>query len=48
MYRYYQPLLYCLVGLAVVGALAGLYYWNRFQQQKKRKAGKPAPSGKAA
>ncbi len=48
MYRYYKPLLYILVSLAVVGALVGLYYWRRFQQHKKREAGDSAPSRKAA
>jgi membrane protein YqaA with SNARE-associated domain len=48
MYRYYQPILYLLLSLVVVGALAGLYYWRRFQQQKKREARGLAPSRKAA
>ncbi len=47
MYRYYRPILYGLLSLAVVGALVGLYYWKRFQH-KKREAGEPAPSRKAA
>ena len=47
MYRYYGRILYGLLGLAVVGALVGLYYWRRFQH-KKREAGESAPSRKAA
>ena len=31
--RYYQPLLYILIALAVAGALAAIYYWRR-QRQK--------------
>ena len=48
MYRYYRPLLYGLLGLAVVGGVVGLYYWKRVQQHKKREAGEPAPTRKAA
>ena len=48
MYRYYRPILHALLVLAVVGGLVGLYYWRRFQQRKKREAGKPEPTQKAA
>ena len=33
--RYYQPLLYTLIGLAVVGGLVGLWYWIRHKHGKK-------------
>ena len=32
--RYYQPLLYTLIGLAVVGALVAIYYWLRQRETK--------------
>ena len=47
-HRYYTPILYTLLALAVVGALVGLYYWRRSKQHNKREAGEPAPTGKAA
>jgi membrane protein YqaA with SNARE-associated domain len=47
-HRYYTPILYIVVGLAVVGALVGLYYWRRSKQHQKQEAGEPAPSRKAA
>lgn len=31
--RYYLPLLYVLIGLAVAGSLTGLYYWWRYRQK---------------
>jgi membrane protein YqaA with SNARE-associated domain len=34
--KYYQPLLYVLISLAVLGSLAGLYYWWRNRKQRKR------------
>lgn len=43
---YYQPLLYILIGLAVLGSLVGLYFWWR---NKQRGSGKSrAPVKKAA
>jgi len=48
MYRYYQPILYTLLGLLVVGALAGLYYWRRFKQRQTRAANTSDPVHKAA
>jgi membrane protein YqaA with SNARE-associated domain len=32
--RYYRPLLYSLIGLAVVGALVGLYLWRQRRKDK--------------
>jgi membrane protein YqaA with SNARE-associated domain len=34
--RYYQPLLYILIGLAVIGAAVALYYWWRYKQKGRR------------
>ncbi len=38
--KYYQPLLYLLIGLAVLGSLVGVYFWwrNRHQRQAARRA----------
>jgi membrane protein YqaA with SNARE-associated domain len=45
--KYYQPLLYILIGLAVVGSLVGVYFWWR--NKNKGQAGRPsAPVRKAA
>ena len=44
--KYYQPLLYILIGLAVLGSLVGLYFWWRSKQ--KRQAGRGEPVKKAA
>jgi len=33
--KYYQPLLYVLIALAVAGTLAGLVYWWRSRQRKR-------------
>ncbi|MGB8887700.1 MAG: VTT domain-containing protein [Candidatus Korobacteraceae bacterium] len=33
--KYYQPLLYILIALAVVGGLVGLYYWLRYKRRGK-------------
>lgn len=40
--RYYQPLLYALIGLAVVGGLAGLCFWWRYRHQNKNQRGPKA------
>lgn len=40
--RYYQPLLYVLIGLTIVGALIALYYWVRYKQNRKHRRGTPA------
>ncbi len=32
--KYYQPLLYILIGIAVVGGLIALYYWRRYKRRK--------------
>jgi membrane protein YqaA with SNARE-associated domain len=48
MYRYYKPILYALLSLMVVGVLAGLYYWRRFRQHKKREAAEPQSVRKVA
>ncbi len=37
--RYYEPLLYALIALAVVGGLAGLYFWWRYRHQNKNRRG---------
>ncbi len=34
--RYYQPVLYALIGLAVVGGLAGFYFWRRYRQKQRK------------
>jgi membrane protein YqaA with SNARE-associated domain len=43
--RYYHPLLYTLIVLAVVGGLAGLYFWwryrNRGTHRRDEKDGRP-------
>lgn len=39
--RYYRPLLYGLIGLAVVGALVGLYLWRRRRKDKRPEASPP-------
>ncbi len=37
--RYYHPLLYVLIALAIVGGLAGLYFWWRLRRRKKKGPG---------
>jgi membrane protein DedA with SNARE-associated domain len=46
-HRYYTPILYGLLGLAVVGAFVGLYYWRRSKQHQQQ-AGQSAPTRKVA
>jgi membrane protein YqaA with SNARE-associated domain len=41
--HYYQPLLYILIGLAVVGGLAGLYFWMRYRRQRQNRRETKAP-----
>jgi membrane protein YqaA with SNARE-associated domain len=41
--RYYEPLLYGLIGLALVGGLVGLYFWWRYRHQRKNRRGTKAP-----
>ena len=41
---YYEPLLYALIGLAVVGGLVGLYFWLRYRHQKKNRRGSKSSS----
>ncbi len=41
--RYYRPLLYTLIALAVAGGLAGLYFWWRHQHRSKNGRGTDAP-----
>jgi len=48
IYRYYQPILYTLLGLVLVGALAGLYYWRRSKQRKKQGPDASQPAQRAA
>src|ERR1035437_2598409 len=40
--RYYQPLLYALIALAVVGGPAGLHFWWRCRRQSKNRRGTKA------
>jgi membrane protein YqaA with SNARE-associated domain len=40
--RYYRPLLYVLIALAVVGGLAALYFWWRHRHRSKRRHGSKA------
>jgi membrane protein DedA with SNARE-associated domain len=35
--RYYKPLLYALIGLAVLGGIAALFYFKRYRPQQQRK-----------
>jgi membrane protein YqaA with SNARE-associated domain len=44
--KYYQPLLYSLIALAVLASLTGLYYWQR--KRKKDKSGRHSGSVKKA
>jgi membrane protein YqaA with SNARE-associated domain len=39
--HYYQPLLYILIGLGVVGGLAGLFYWMRYKRNKQSRGSRP-------
>ena len=34
--RYYQPVLYALIGLAVVGGLVGFYFWRRYRHKQRK------------
>lgn len=43
MFHYYRPLLYTLVALAVIGGLAGLYYWKRVRKPKSPAESRSAP-----
>jgi membrane protein YqaA with SNARE-associated domain len=36
--RYYEPLLYLLIGLAVVGSLAAWFYWRRYRHSPETEA----------
>jgi membrane protein YqaA with SNARE-associated domain len=45
--KYYEPLLYILIALAVLGALAGLYFWWR-NKHKKGAHRRGTPATKAA
>ena len=40
--RYYRPVLYVLIALAVVGGAAGLYSWWRYRRQGKNRHGTKA------
>ncbi len=48
LHHYYKPVLYTLLGLVVVGALVGLYYWRRFKKRKKKESANSEPAHKAA
>ena len=39
--KYYEPMLYTLIALAVAGGLVGLYFWRRQRKQKARPATQP-------
>ena len=41
--RYYEPLLYALIAMAVVGGLTGLYFWWRYRRLNKNRRGTKAP-----
>lgn len=45
--KYYQPLLYILIGLAVLGGLIAVYFWWRTKHQG-RASGRSTPVKKAA
>ena len=45
--RYYMPVLYALIGLAVAGGLAALYYWRSYNRRHRR-AKTSHPTKKAA
>ncbi len=40
--RYYQPVLYALIALAVVSGLVGLYFWRRYQRKHAKRKSSPA------
>ena len=44
--RYYQPILYVLIALGVLGGLAALYYWRRYNVAHRRR--EQLPTRKAA
>lgn len=46
--KYYRPLLYSLIGLAVAASLGGFYYWWRNRKHKQRKSSDTAPAKKVA
>ncbi len=35
--RYYQPVLYALIAIAVVAGLVGFFYWRRYQHRQREK-----------
>jgi membrane protein YqaA with SNARE-associated domain len=41
--HYYQPLLYILIAMAVIGGLTGLYFWWRYRRQAKNRRDTKAP-----
>jgi membrane protein YqaA with SNARE-associated domain len=48
--KYYKPTLYALIGLSIVGGLAGLWAYLRYRQKQGKRGRKPsrAPRRKAA
>jgi membrane protein YqaA with SNARE-associated domain len=42
--RYYEPLLYALIGLSVLAGLVGLYFWLRYRHQNKNRRGSKSSS----
>jgi len=36
--RYYQPLLYILIAIALAGGAVGLYYWLRYRRRSKNRS----------
>jgi membrane protein YqaA with SNARE-associated domain len=39
--RYYQPALYALIALAVVGGLVSFYFWRRYQRRRQKTKSSP-------
>ena len=39
MYRYYEPMLYMLIGLAVVGGVGALLYWKWYWRAEEARPG---------
>jgi membrane protein YqaA with SNARE-associated domain len=48
MFRYYQPVLYVLLTLAVVGGLTALFFWRRARRRSRENKAGPRPVHNAA
>jgi membrane protein YqaA with SNARE-associated domain len=46
--QYYQPALYTLIGLAVIGGVVALYQYHKYRQRRQGAAVRGTPSHKAA